>query len=157
MGRPERSEILKPPVSAMKQYWRRPFHFWTDFKRAVEAKQVPEPGWYRFVDKNPPGIYNILGRRPWTKIEFPQDVYRKLYYKDYPLESLLYAHSALPGTLQGSRGSQRELLFFSNLFSFCSHRGIEAFLEYLLNCVNHPCVCDAQANRNTDKRRWISL
>jgi len=81
----------------MKQYWRRPFQFWNDFKRAVEAEQIPEPKWYRCVLQNPPGQYNILGRKPWPKIHFPLDTYRRLYYKDYPMETMQYAHSALPG------------------------------------------------------------
>lgn len=87
----------------MKQYWRRPFQFWSDFKRSVETEQVPEPSWYRYVMKNPPGQYNILGRKPWPKLSFPLDTYRQLYYQDYPDETTLYAHSALPGTKGGNR------------------------------------------------------
>lgn len=89
----------------MKQYWRRPFQFWTDFKRSVEAEAIPEPQWYRIVMKNPPGQYNILGRRPWRQLKFPLDQYRKLYYSDYPTEAMLYAHSALPGTKALKLGS----------------------------------------------------
>ena len=86
----------------MKQYWRRPFHFWIDLKRAVEAKQLPEPSWFKTVAKNPPGVYDILGRKPWAKVEVPRDTYRALYYKDYPLEHLMYAHSAVPGSYSPS-------------------------------------------------------
>lgn len=92
-------------VAAMKQYWRRPFQFWTDFKRSVEAEAIPEPQWFRCVTKNPPGQYNILGRKPWRKLSFPLDEYRKLYYADYPTEAMQYAHSALPGTKSSSAGS----------------------------------------------------
>ena len=98
MGRETWADQKITSVAAMKQYWRRPFQFWTDFKRAVEAEAIPEPLWYRCVMKNPPGQYSILGRRPWRQLKFPSDEYRKLYYNDYPSEALLYAHSALPGT-----------------------------------------------------------
>jgi hypothetical protein len=94
----------------MKQFWRRPFQFWNDFKRAVEAKQVPEPAWYRTVLKNPPGQYNTKGERPWPKLSFPLDNYRKLYYQDYPNEALQYGHSALPGT-KGANGGSEDCTF----------------------------------------------